>query len=76
MATPVKNWALCSLPNSFILTIGLVHWEVIIGLMAGGVIAAPMAAVICRKLPARTLMFIVGGLIMLLSIRTIVLAFM
>ena len=71
----MKNLRVLNTIAALILTIGLVHWEVIIGLMVGGVIAAPMAAVICRKLPARTLMFIVGVLIMLLSIRTIVLAF-
>jgi hypothetical protein len=59
---------------TFILTIGLSHWKVILGLMIGGVVAAPLAAVVCRKIPARTLMIIVGVLIIGLSIRTIILA--
>lgn len=59
---------------TFILTIGLVHWQVIVGLMIGGVIAAPLAAVVTRKVPVKTLMIIVGILIIALSIRTITLA--
>ncbi len=56
---------------AFIMTIGLVHWQIIVGLIIGGIIAAPMAALVCKKLPARTLMLIIGSLIMILSVRTI-----
>lgn len=59
----------------FIATIGLTHWQVIVGLLLGGVIAAPLAAYICKLLPARALMVLVGVLICLLSVRTLVLAF-
>lgn len=61
---------------TFILTIGAglaEQWPVIVGLLVGGVIAAPLAAVVCKKLPARALMGAVGVLIILLSIRTMVL---
>jgi uncharacterized membrane protein YfcA len=57
---------------AFIATIGLVHWQVIVGLLIGGVLAAPLAAYVCKKVPARTLMVLVGLLIVGLSIRTIV----
>ncbi len=50
-------------------------WTIIAGLLIGGVIAAPLAAVVCKKLPARTLMAMVGVLIIGLSIRTIYLSF-
>lgn len=63
---------------TFIVTIGSViaeYWSIILGLLIGGVIAAPLAAVVCKKLPAKTLMIMVGVLITLLSIRTIFLAF-
>ncbi len=56
---------------AFIALIRFVHWRVILGLLIGGVIAAPFAAVLCKRLPARTLMWIVGTLITLLSVRTI-----
>ena len=52
----------------------LENWTTIVGLLLGGVIAAPLAAYVCKRLPARTLMFMVGALITLLSIRTIYMA--
>jgi len=60
---------------TFVLTISfLSYWQVILGLLIGGVIAAPLAAVLARKLPTKALMFIVGSLIVGLSIRTIIMA--
>ena len=59
---------------AFLTTIGLIQWEVIVGLIVGGVMAAPLAAYVCKKLPSRTLMIIVGTLIIALSIRTMYLA--
>lgn len=59
---------------TFILTIGLVHWRIILGLIIGGAIAAPLAAFACRKLPTRALMILVGVLIIILSIRTLCLS--
>lgn len=52
----------------------LANWSVIVGLLAGGVIAAPLAAVVTKRLPVRVLMGMVGILIIGLSLRTIVLA--
>ncbi len=59
---------------AFFLTIGLVHWQVVVGLMIGGGVAAPLAAVLCKRLPARALMVVVGLLIVGLSVRTLLLA--
>ncbi len=62
---------------TFILTLGndlLQHWQVITGLLIGGVIAAPLAALICKKLPTRALLVVLGVLIIALSLRTIILA--
>jgi uncharacterized protein len=58
----------------FLLTIGLVHWRIILGLMIGGVVAAPLAAYVTGRLPARVLLVVVGSLIILLSLRTLYLA--
>jgi uncharacterized membrane protein YfcA len=58
----------------FILTIGLLHWNIIAGLIIGGVIAAPLAAKICRIIPTRMLMMLVGLVVIALSIRTILLS--
>jgi len=50
------------------------YWQIILGLLVGGGIAAPLAARMTKKLPLKTLMILVGVLIILLSIRTIYLA--
>jgi hypothetical protein len=50
------------------------YWMIILGLLIGGAIAAPIAAKLSQKLPIKTLMIVVGILIIGLSIRTLVLA--
>jgi hypothetical protein len=50
------------------------YWKVILGLLIGGAVAAPMAAVVTKRLPVRPLMLLVGTLIIVLSIRTLYLA--
>lgn len=52
---------------SFALLIGFTHWQVIAGLVVGGLFAAPFAAWLCKHLPARTLLILVGVLITLIS---------
>ncbi|WP_157268024.1 sulfite exporter TauE/SafE family protein [Azohydromonas aeria] len=42
-------------------------WTLVAGLVFGGMFAAPLAALLCRRLQARTLMTIVGVLITLIS---------
>jgi len=49
--------------------IGLKYWDVVIGLILGGVAAAPLAAYTCKKLPARLLMIITASIIITLSLR-------
>ena len=51
------------------------YWQIILGLLIGGAIAAPLAAMITKKLPIRALMIAVGILIIMLSIRTIYMSF-
>jgi len=58
----------------FILTIGLVHWKIIVGLMIGGVLAAPLAAYVCSRIPRRPMMCMVGALIIITSLRTLILS--
>lgn len=57
---------------SFLLKI--TTWNVIIGLIIGGAIAAPLSATLCKKIDEKKLMLVVGILISFLSIRTIYLA--
>jgi hypothetical protein len=56
----------------FVITLPFMqYWRIITGLLIGGVIAAPMAAIMTRRLPTRALMGLVGVLIIVLSLRTI-----
>lgn len=54
--------------TSFILLAGQPDtWMMVAGLVFGGMFAAPFAALLCKKLSARTLLTIVGCLITLIS---------
>lgn len=57
---------------TFFATIGLSLWPIIAGLIVGGVIAAPLAALVTRHLPERLLMTLVGLVVVMLSLSTIV----
>lgn len=59
---------------AFFLTIGFLHWKIILGLMSGGVIAAPVAAMVAKKLPVKPFMILVGILIIVTSARNLYLA--
>lgn len=56
---------------TFLLTIGLKQWNVFLGLMIGGVIAAPFGALLTKKIPAKAIMIAVGLLIIFLQARTL-----
>ena len=57
----------------FLSTIGLQLWRPAAGLAIGGLLAAPIAARLTGRIPAKPLMFAVGLVIIALSVRTIVL---
>jgi len=57
---------------AFFLTIGFLHWRVILGLMLGGVIAAPIAALVAKRIPVKPFMIMVGVLIILISLRNLI----
>lgn len=48
------------------------YWQIIVGLIIGGVIAAPIAARVCRRLPVRPLMIAVGILVIALNIYNLI----
>ena len=54
---------------TFLLTIGLTLWPIIAGLVVGGVLASPFAALVTKHLPAKVLMIMVGCVVVLLSSR-------
>ncbi|MBE9608440.1 sulfite exporter TauE/SafE family protein [Chitinilyticum piscinae] len=53
--------------GAFLLWAEVDHWILIAGLIFGGLFAAPFAAVLVKKLSTRTLLWLVGSLISLLS---------
>ncbi|HSO12600.1 MAG TPA: sulfite exporter TauE/SafE family protein [Anaerolineales bacterium] len=57
---------------TFVLTLAFTqYWQIILGLLIGGAIAAPFAARVTKNLPVKALMILVGTLIVILSVRTI-----
>lgn len=56
---------------TFMLFGGIHGWQVIIGLILGGVIAAPIAAFLVNKIKRKPMMIAVGILIILLSLKTL-----
>ena len=56
---------------TFMLFGGIHGWQVIIGLILGGVIAAPVGAYLVNKIKRKPMMVAVGILIILLSLKTL-----
>lgn len=56
---------------TFLIFGGIAGWQVIIGLIFGGVLAAPFAAFLVHKIKRKPMMIAVGILIILLSLRTL-----
>ncbi|KRD10924.1 ABC transporter permease [Flavobacterium sp. Root901] len=56
---------------TFMLFGGIHGWQVIIGLIVGGVIAAPIAAFLVNKIKRKPMMIAVGILIIILSLKTL-----
>jgi len=52
------------------------YWQIILGLVAGGVIAAPFAAWLTKKLPIKPLLGIVGSVIVILNVWNLIHWFM
>jgi len=59
---------------TFMLTIGITNWRIIAALCIGGGLAAPLAAVVATRVPAKALMILVGRLIVTLSLGSLLLA--
>jgi uncharacterized membrane protein YfcA len=57
--------------TTFFLTMGFAAWKPIAGLAIGGAIAAPIAARLVGRIPARPLMIGVGVFVIALSLRTL-----
>lgn len=53
---------------TFFLSIGLQHLEIVLGLLIGGVLAAPLAAYLVRHVPERLVLTVVGVLVLCISL--------
>lgn len=61
---------------TFIIVFNQMHFQVIAGLIFGGVLAAPFAARLSGKLPIKTMYICVGTLVVLCSLRVLWVTFM
>ncbi|HCN51650.1 MAG TPA: ABC transporter permease [Chryseobacterium sp.] len=57
---------------TFIFTIGIHHWNIVLGLLLGGVFTAPFSAMLTSKLPTKKMFAVVGVVVILMSLVTIV----
>lgn len=56
---------------TFIFTVGIHHWNMVAGLLLGGVITAPFSAMLTAKLPVKKMFVVVGVVVIIMSIITI-----
>jgi len=57
---------------TFFTMIGVSHWQTILALIIGGLVAAPIAAKLAGKLPKKTAYILLGTLVIFWSIRILV----
>lgn len=56
---------------TFFFTLGIQHWNIILGLLFGGIITAPFSAMLTAKLPVNKMFIIIGSLVITMSSVTI-----
>lgn len=56
---------------TFFLTLGIQHWNIILGLLIGGIITAPFSAMLTAKLPVKKMFIVIGVLVIVMSSITI-----
>jgi uncharacterized membrane protein YfcA len=57
---------------TFVITIGIQHWNIILGLLIGGIFTAPFAAMLTSKIPIKKMFVMIGFLIITLSLISII----
>jgi uncharacterized membrane protein YfcA len=57
---------------TFFVTNGIEHLNIVIGLLIGGMLAAPIAARLAGKLPRKTMMILVGIMVMIWCTRMVI----
>ena len=56
---------------TFIFTLGIQHWNIILGLLIGGIVTAPFSAMLTSKLPVKGMFVVIGTLVIIMSSITI-----
>lgn len=56
---------------TFIFTVGIHHWNIVAGLLIGGVVTAPFSAMLTAKLPTKKMFVIVGCVVIVMGFITI-----
>lgn len=56
---------------TFIFTIGISHWNVVAGLLIGGIVTAPFSAMLTSKLPTKKMFIAVGIVVIFCGLVTI-----
>lgn len=60
---------------TFFTLIGVQHWQVILALVIGGLIAAPFAAKLAGKLPRKASFILLGSIVVIWSVRILIKVF-
>jgi uncharacterized protein len=60
---------------TFFAIIGISHWQIILGLVIGGMIAAPISIYLSNKIPTKKGLLFVGCLVIAISLKTIISTF-
>ncbi|WBV56742.1 sulfite exporter TauE/SafE family protein [Chryseobacterium daecheongense] len=56
---------------TFFFTLGIQHWNIILGLLIGGIITAPFSAMLTARLPVKKMFLFIGSLVIVMSLITI-----
>lgn len=56
---------------TFVFTLGIQHWNLVAGLLIGGIVTAPFSAMLTSKLPTKKMFAVVGVLVITMSLITI-----
>jgi uncharacterized protein len=56
---------------TFVFTVGIHHWNIVAGLLLGGIITAPFSAMLTAKLPVKKMFVVVGIVVIIMSLISI-----
>lgn len=56
---------------TFLFTVGIQHWNIVAGLLIGGIITAPFSAMLTSRLPVRKMFIAVGIVVIIMSLITL-----